>query len=201
MKYDIVNHIWLIRSHWLAFSCIQIQLPYDIEHHHHHHHDHHYQHHPHHHHFQIQLPADIQAEVARPPARLFRHGRRSGRSRISFSKQLLFSLRPVEVSNDDGSKQSVDARHFLPGNFNYDLMMYSIFTSTSYKLQVTSEAFPDPYFYSTLGCVPLALWLYIISYKLVSFFQNEKTGHFHNIIVPNVYIRIYPDGGVLYSIR
>ena len=55
-----------------------------------------------------------------------------------FSKQgtTLFSLRPVEVSNDDGSKQSVDARHFLPGNFNYDLMMYSIFTSTSYKLQV-----------------------------------------------------------------
>ena len=95
MRYDIVNHIWLIRSHWLAFSCIQIQLPYDIEHHHHHHHDHHYQHHPHHHHFQIQLPADIQAEVARPPARLFRHGRRSGRSRISFfSKQAttLFSL-------------------------------------------------------------------------------------------------------------
>ena len=34
-----------------------------------------------------------------------------------------------------------------------------------------------------------------------TFFQNEKTGHFHNIIVPNVYIRIYPDGGVLYSIR
>ena len=53
-----------------------------------------------------------------------------------FSKQLFFSLRPVEVSNDDGSKQSVDARHFLPGYFNYDLMMYSIFTSTSYKLQV-----------------------------------------------------------------
>ena len=34
-----------------------------------------------------------------------------------------------------------------------------------------------------------------------TFFQNEKTGHFHNIIVPNVYIRIYPDGKVLYSIR
>ena len=34
-----------------------------------------------------------------------------------------------------------------------------------------------------------------------TFFQNEKTGHFHNIIVPNVYIRIYPEGKVLYSIR
>ena len=31
--------------------------------------------------------------------------------------------------------------------------------------------------------------------------QNEKLGHFHNIIVPNVYIRIFPTGQVLYSIR
>ncbi|XP_058802219.1 glutamate-gated chloride channel isoform X1 [Phymastichus coffea] len=33
------------------------------------------------------------------------------------------------------------------------------------------------------------------------FFANEKEGHFHNIIMPNVYIRIFPDGAVLYSIR
>ncbi|XP_076062284.1 glutamate-gated chloride channel-like isoform X2 [Oratosquilla oratoria] len=33
------------------------------------------------------------------------------------------------------------------------------------------------------------------------FFKNEKDGHFHKIILPNVYIRIFPDGGVLYSIR
>ncbi|XP_020294681.1 glutamate-gated chloride channel isoform X7 [Pseudomyrmex gracilis] len=33
------------------------------------------------------------------------------------------------------------------------------------------------------------------------FFANEKEGHFHNIIMPNVYIRIYPNGDVLYSIR
>ncbi|XP_042884812.1 glutamate-gated chloride channel-like isoform X5 [Penaeus japonicus] len=33
------------------------------------------------------------------------------------------------------------------------------------------------------------------------FFKNEKEGHFHKIILPNFYIRIYPDGGVLYSIR
>ncbi|XP_031336503.1 glutamate-gated chloride channel isoform X1 [Photinus pyralis] len=33
------------------------------------------------------------------------------------------------------------------------------------------------------------------------FFSNEKEGHFHDIIMPNVYIRIYPDGSVLYSIR
>jgi len=34
-----------------------------------------------------------------------------------------------------------------------------------------------------------------------TFFRNEKEGRFHNILVPNVYIRIFPDGGVLYSIR
>ena len=33
------------------------------------------------------------------------------------------------------------------------------------------------------------------------FFPNEKEGHFHNIITPNVYIRILPFGSVLYSIR
>lgn len=33
------------------------------------------------------------------------------------------------------------------------------------------------------------------------FFSNEKEGHFHNIIMPNVYIRIFPNGDVLYSIR
>ncbi|XP_042209304.1 glutamate-gated chloride channel-like [Homarus americanus] len=33
------------------------------------------------------------------------------------------------------------------------------------------------------------------------FFKNEKTGHFHDIILPNTYIRIYPNGDVLYSIR
>ncbi|CAL4064227.1 unnamed protein product, partial [Meganyctiphanes norvegica] len=33
------------------------------------------------------------------------------------------------------------------------------------------------------------------------FFKNEKTGHFHNIILPNTYIRIYPDGEILFSIR
>ncbi|KAG8178490.1 hypothetical protein JTE90_023420, partial [Oedothorax gibbosus] len=33
------------------------------------------------------------------------------------------------------------------------------------------------------------------------FFSNEKEGHFHNIIMPNVLLRIYPNGDVLYSIR
>ncbi|CAL4093245.1 unnamed protein product, partial [Meganyctiphanes norvegica] len=33
------------------------------------------------------------------------------------------------------------------------------------------------------------------------FFKNEKVGHFHDIILPNVYLRISPNGGVLYSIR
>ncbi|XP_064085543.1 glutamate-gated chloride channel-like isoform X4 [Macrobrachium nipponense] len=33
------------------------------------------------------------------------------------------------------------------------------------------------------------------------FFKNEKTGHFHDIILPNTYIRIFPNGDVLYSIR
>lgn len=33
------------------------------------------------------------------------------------------------------------------------------------------------------------------------FFSNEKKGHFHEIIMPNVLLRIHPNGDVLYSIR
>jgi anionic glutamate receptor len=33
------------------------------------------------------------------------------------------------------------------------------------------------------------------------FFSNEKRGHFHNIIMPNVLLRIYPNGEVLFSMR
>lgn len=33
------------------------------------------------------------------------------------------------------------------------------------------------------------------------FFSNEKSGHFHNIIMPNVLVRIKPNGDVLFSIR
>ena len=34
-----------------------------------------------------------------------------------------------------------------------------------------------------------------------TFFRNEKQGQFHNIIQPNMYIRVYPNGDILYSIR
>ena len=33
------------------------------------------------------------------------------------------------------------------------------------------------------------------------FSRNEKIGSFHNILQPNLYIRIFPDGMILYSIR
>lgn len=33
------------------------------------------------------------------------------------------------------------------------------------------------------------------------FFRNEKDGHFHDIIMPNVLLRIHPNGDILYSIR
>ena len=34
-----------------------------------------------------------------------------------------------------------------------------------------------------------------------TFFRNEKQGHFHDILVQNAYVRVFPDGDVLYSIR
>jgi len=34
-----------------------------------------------------------------------------------------------------------------------------------------------------------------------TFFRNEKIGAFHTILQPNLYIRIFPNGDVLYSIR
>ena len=38
-------------------------------------------------------------------------------------------------------------------------------------------------------------------WKPDTFFRNEKTGHFHSILVNNVYVRIFPNGDVLFSIR
>jgi hypothetical protein len=34
-----------------------------------------------------------------------------------------------------------------------------------------------------------------------TFFRNEKHGQFHDIIQPNLYIRVFPNGDILYSIR
>jgi len=34
-----------------------------------------------------------------------------------------------------------------------------------------------------------------------TFFRNEKEAKFHNIIQPNLYVRVFPNGDVLYSIR
>ena len=34
-----------------------------------------------------------------------------------------------------------------------------------------------------------------------TFFRNEKVARFHKILAPNLYIRVFPDGDVLYSIR
>ncbi len=38
-------------------------------------------------------------------------------------------------------------------------------------------------------------------WKPDTFFRNEKTGHFHAILVNNVYVRIFNNGDVLFSIR
>ena len=34
-----------------------------------------------------------------------------------------------------------------------------------------------------------------------TFFRNEKQAQFHKIIQPNLYIRVFPNGDILYSIR
>ena len=34
-----------------------------------------------------------------------------------------------------------------------------------------------------------------------TFFRNEKIGRFHKILQPNLYVRVFPNGDVLYSIR
>lgn len=34
-----------------------------------------------------------------------------------------------------------------------------------------------------------------------TFFRNEKIGAFHSILTPNLYVRVFPNGDVLYSIR
>lgn len=33
------------------------------------------------------------------------------------------------------------------------------------------------------------------------FFSNEKESHFHNMLMPNVFVRIFPNGNIFYSTR
>ena len=51
----------------------------------------------------------------------------------------------------------------------------------------------------------VGLWIYIFDGLQVwmpdTFFRNEKDGKFHDIIQPNLYVRVFPDGDILYSIR
>ena len=34
-----------------------------------------------------------------------------------------------------------------------------------------------------------------------TFFRNEREGRFHNLLQPNLYLRIFPNGDILHSIR
>ena len=63
------------------------------------------------------------------------------------------------------------------------------------------------------NCFPLSFYLHTGQVKYLTladpskiwmpdtFFRNEKHGQFHDIIQPNLYIRVFPNGDILYSIR
>ncbi|RWS23296.1 glutamate-gated chloride channel 5-like protein [Leptotrombidium deliense] len=86
-----------------------------------------------------------------------------------------------------------------------DFCLYIKHSSVEYSVQITfREQWKDDRLkYDDMGgkiryltlTDPNKIW------KPDLFFSNEKEGHFHDIIMPNVLLRIHPDGSVLYSIR
>ena len=59
---------------------------------------------------------------------------------------------------------------------------------------VMSPPFPDKIKYLTMTD-STKVWM------PDTFFRNEKIGRFHDILQPNLYVRVFPNGDVLYSIR
>lgn len=86
------------------------------------------------------------------------------------------------------------------------IQTFALFFLQEYSVQVTfREQWNDErlrYYDDTKGQLkyltltdPTKVWM------PDTFFRNEKEARKHEIIVPNVYVRIFPNGEILYSIR
>ena len=71
---------------------------------------------------------------------------------------------------------------------------HSVLSISQWKFVLTTVCIPGKLNYLTLTD-PSKVWM------PDTFFRNEKEAKKHEIIVPNVYVRIYPNGDILYSIR
>ncbi len=71
-------------------------------------------------------------------------------------------------------------RFYVPSKFEFELFEFVFFSG---KLKYLTLTDPDK------------VWM------PDTFFRNEKVGHFHAILVNNVYVRVFPNGDVLFSIR
>ncbi|XP_046397665.1 glutamate-gated chloride channel isoform X2 [Ischnura elegans] len=107
-------------------------------------------------------------------------------------------IRPSGVNGTDG-----------PAIVNVNLFVRSIATISDIKMEYSVQlTFREQWLDERLKFGDLGGRLKYLTLTEASrvwmpdlFFSNEKEGHFHNIIMPNVYIRIFPYGSVLYSIR
>ncbi|XP_075749544.1 glycine receptor alpha 1 isoform X6 [Rhipicephalus microplus] len=107
-------------------------------------------------------------------------------------------IRPMGINNTDGPCV-VRVNIFLRSISKIDDLSMEYTVQMTFREQWRDERLQ----YDDLGgqvryltlTEPDKLW------KPDLFFSNEKEGHFHNIIMPNVLLRIHPNGDVLFSIR
>ncbi|XP_039151794.1 glutamate-gated chloride channel isoform X5 [Drosophila simulans] len=108
-------------------------------------------------------------------------------------------IRPSGINGTDNKATNVSVNMFLRSISKIDdyKMEYSV--QLTFREQWTDERLKFDDIQGRLKYLTLTeanrVWMPDL------FFSNEKEGHFHNIIMPNVYIRIFPNGSVLYSIR
>ncbi|XP_014666584.1 PREDICTED: glutamate-gated chloride channel-like isoform X2 [Priapulus caudatus] len=106
-------------------------------------------------------------------------------------------LRPKGGNGSQASAVNVTVNIYLRTISKIDdvSMEYSCQISFREQWQDNRLTYNDSYFKYVNLPDPERIW------RPDLFFSNEKQGHFHDIVMPNVLLRLYPDGRILYSVR
>jgi anionic glutamate receptor len=111
-------------------------------------------------------------------------------------------IRPSPLANSSSGETQVDVNLLLRSvskidDFNMEYSVQLLMREEWYDDRLRYEQYRRSSDFPPYLTIPdtSRVWMPDI------FFINEKQGHLHNLIKPNAYVRVFPDGQVLYSVR